>query len=52
MYDKFGFLMRRSFSLNYSRIAELRNVNEDSGLGPEEEEKLLNDVAHELEANK
>ncbi|KAL6532025.1 hypothetical protein OROGR_013995 [Orobanche gracilis] len=32
-----------------SRIAELRNVEENTGLGTEEEEKLLNDVAEELE---
>ncbi|KAK6161706.1 hypothetical protein DH2020_005087 [Rehmannia glutinosa] len=33
-----------------SRIAELRNVEETSELGTEEEEKLLNDVAYELES--
>ncbi|KAL7105842.1 hypothetical protein ACP275_07G071000 [Erythranthe tilingii] len=33
-----------------SRISELGNVNEDSVLGPEEKEKLLNDVASELES--
>lgn len=38
--------------LNYSRVSELRNVDEYSELGPEEEEKLLNNVALELEVNK
>ncbi|KAK6161716.1 hypothetical protein DH2020_005097 [Rehmannia glutinosa] len=33
-----------------SRIAEFRNVEETSELGSEEEEKLLNDVAYELES--
>ncbi|KAK6138578.1 hypothetical protein DH2020_027679 [Rehmannia glutinosa] len=33
-----------------SRIAELRNVEETSELGTEGEEKLLNDVAYELES--
>lgn len=38
--------------MNYSRIAELRNVDENSELGPEEAEKLMNDIAYELEVYK